>query len=102
MKQLLLMIAVVGLVGCGKKQKETSQKSEPPKAIPEKLIINPIVEKEIRRQLKKPTGELNRADLEKVTKLSLNVTQITDEGLNEVIKLPKLRGLALWDIKTSR
>ena len=66
---------------------------------PEKLSIDPIVEKEIRRQLKKPTGELNMAELEKVTKLSLNVTQITDEGLNEVIKLPKLRGLALWDTK---
>ena len=62
-------------------------------------IADPIVEKAIRRQLKKPTGELNMTELEKVTELRLNVTQITDEGLNEVIKLPKLRGLSLWDTK---
>jgi len=102
MKQLLLICAMVALVGCGKKEDGNTGVVNPNKPSPKAGPVNiadPIVEKEIRRQLKKPTGELNRADLEKVTKLSLNVTQITDEGLNEVIKLPKLRGLALWDTK---
>ena len=62
-------------------------------------IADPIVEKAIRVSLRKFAGELNMTELEKVTELRLNVTQITDEGLNEVIKLPKLRGLALWDTK---
>jgi len=62
-------------------------------------IADPIVEKAIRVSLRKFAGELNMTELEKVTELRLNVTQITDEGLNEVIKLPKLRGLSLWDTK---
>ena len=46
MKQVLLMITVVALVGC--------------------VSIDSIVEKAVRKGLKKPTGELTKADCEKV------------------------------------
>ena len=53
----------------------TQQASAPTstKAVPEKLIADPIVEKKIRRQLKKPEGELTNVDLEKVTWVNLNL-----------------------------
>ena len=93
-KQILLMIALVGLGGCGKKE-ETSQKSEPPKAAPEKLIADPIVEKAIRKNflVDKPTGELTEVDLTKVASLDLSYTKITDVGLKEVAKMQKLKPL---------
>ena len=77
MKQLLLICAVVVLVGCGKKS------------------LDPILEKAVRKELKKPTGELTKADLEKVTALSFRGTKITDSGLKEVAKLQKLETLDL-------
>lgn len=40
--------------------------------------MNPIVEKAIRKKLKKPTGELAKADLGKVVELSLHGTKIND------------------------
>ena len=46
MKQVLLMITVVALVGC--------------------VSIDSIVEKAVRKGLKKPPGELTKADCEKV------------------------------------
>ena len=68
MKQLLLICAVVALVGCGES------------------ISDPIVEKAIRKQLKKPTGKLTKADLEKVTLLSLSSNQLTEvpKGLEKL------------------
>ena len=63
------------------------------------LIADPIVEKEIRRSLEKPEGELTAADLEKVTALNLIDTLITDAGLKEVGKLQKLKVLNLRDTK---
>ncbi len=66
------------------------------------LIIDPVVEEEIRRQLNKHTGQLTEADLEKVTELSFSHnTRITDECLNELVKLPKLKGLGLWDTQVT-
>ena len=55
---------------------------------------NPIVEKAIRKAAKKPTGELTKADLEKVTFLSLDNNQLTElpKGLE---KLTQLKLLAL-------
>ena len=113
MKQLLLILAAVALVGCGKNKKDltttwTSDPSNPQ---------NVIVEAAIREELKKPAGELTKTDLEKVKTLSfwmsnitnegvklkqledlsLNHTKITDECLKDVAKLPKLRTLGLWD-----
>ena len=65
------------------------------------LITDPIVEKAIRSKysLNKPTGELTKADLEKLTSLDLGGTQITDAGLKELAKLKQLEGLSLNDTK---
>lgn len=96
---------------CGKKPDEPAS------------IDNPIVEAAIRKEIKKPEGELTKADLGKVTELSLsftqiadaglmevamlqqlgllhlNNTQITDAGLKHVAKLKKLRILELWNCR---
>ena len=103
MKQILLMIAVVALVGCGEK-KVPKQHEEAPTAPKVKVkkpesptveISDPIVEEAIRKQLKKPTGELTEAELASVTSLSLYDTQITDAGLMELAKLKQLTSLDL-------
>ena len=133
MRYFLLMIAAVALVGgCGgKKESPEPQTNAPvqPKTEPEKEtknlqsaptvtvnIDNPIVEKAIRKQIKKPTGELTEADLEKVAvldlryneltdvsplagltqlkELNLEETQLTDKQLNHLVGLTKLE--TLW------
>ncbi len=114
MKQVLLMIAVVALVGCGGGKKEEAQgpsqpepatppqgteKPKSPKASPTKLIADPVVEKAIREKLKKPEGELTEADLAKVTPLNLWGTKITDVGLKDVAKLQQLKWLHLINTK---
>ena len=86
MKQILVMMAVVVLVG----QSVVAD---------DKLIADPIVEKAIRGELKKPEGELTEADLAKVTRLDFNDTQITDVGLKEAAKLKNLYWLSLGDTK---
>ena len=96
MKQILFICAVVALVGCGKNKKEdlittwTSDPSNPQ---------NVIVEAAIREELKKPTGELTKADLKKVTKLRLSNTEITDAGLKEIAKMKQLTILFLYRTK---
>ena len=87
MKHVLLMVAVVlGLclpaAGAGRPENE------------ERPAM--IVEKAIRKQLKKPKGELAKVDLEKVVSLNLNFTKITDEGLKELPKLKQLTYLRLF------
>ena len=79
MKQILVMMAVVVLVGCGEKA----------------VIADRVVERAVRKSLKKPEGKLTEADLGKVTSLNLGRTQITDEGLKEVAKLQNLKLLFL-------
>jgi hypothetical protein len=88
MKQMLVMIAAAVLVG----QSVQSADEKP-------LIANPIVEKAIRKSLKKPTGELIKADLAKATYLDLSFTQITDAGLGDVAKLQQLTTLHLGNTK---
>tara|TARA_Y100001954_G_scaffold127093_1_gene136270 strand:- start:2405 stop:2968 length:564 start_codon:yes stop_codon:yes gene_type:complete len=112
MKQLLLICAVVALVGCGKATKEkgaqikaaaddravaekkateTATIPQQPKTTSEKLITEPIVEKAIREKLKKPTGELTKADYEKVTRLVLNGEGLTSlKGLEKLTQLKTL------------
>ena len=96
MKQLLLILAVVALVGCGGKEGDGNtgvvKPNKPsPKAVPEKPITDPVVEKEIRFLLEKPTGELTKSDLEKVTELNLFDNQLTDvKGLEKLTQLKKL------------
>ena len=108
MKQILVMIAVVG---CSKDTPEAFQAAEaeaqvaskpspmpdPVPPVDEKVIAvtDPIVEKAIRESLLEPTGELTKADLEKVTRLRLQITKITDAGLKEVAKLQQLENLYL-------
>ena len=101
-KTILLIVAVV-MVGCG----TTGWVSDP--SNPQ----NVFVEKVIRYKLKKPTGELTKADLAKVTGLGSGDEifddglqagawlrpQITDEGLKEVAKLKQLEGLYLGHTK---
>ena len=67
MKQLLLILTVVGqsVLAADKKPltKEGSAK---------------VIEAAIRKAAKKPTGELTKADLEKVTNLDLSGRQLTE------------------------
>ena len=60
------------------------------------------IEAAIRLKLKKPTGELTKADLEKVTHLSLSDNKLTDvkslEKLNQLTEL-HLGGNKLTDVK---
>ena len=87
MKQLLLICAVVVGVGCGEKE--------------EPLISDPIVEKVVREQLKKPTGELTKADYEKVTELTIVGVTEPPKGLEKLTQLEKLNlnGNQLTDVK---
>ena len=64
---------------------------EPTKSVSSKLIADPILEKAIRNRLNKPTGELTKADLEKVTYLDFSDNQLTDvKGLEKHTKLKQL------------
>jgi internalin A len=84
MKQILLILAMVALVGCGKKP------------------LDPIVEKTVRISLEKPTGELTKADLEKVEYIGINA-QLTEvpKGLEMLMKLKtlSLENNKLTDVK---
>jgi len=112
MKNIILLIAVVIVVGCGKDNqtakeapKETPAKtkfSDPanstePIKVADSNATKPVKEltveeKEIRRVLKKPTGELTKADLEKVKGLDFNGNHLTKspEGLEKLTKLKDL------------
>ena len=78
MKAMILLAMVVLVGGCA----STS-------------IQSPIVEKVIRMSLKKPTGELTKADLKRVTGLDLYRTNIPEAGLKEIAKLKQLIVLGL-------
>ena len=114
----MLIIAVVALVGCGESKEEKAAKAKSSteakgaaeaaeaaaeaKAADKKPLTKEesarhakVTEAAIRKELKKFTGELTKADLEKVTKLELDDNQLTDvEGLE---KLKKLTALSLTD-----
>ena len=88
MKQILLMIAVVMGQTVLAADKKPLTKEESAK----------VIEAAIRKAAKKPTGELTKADLAKVTLLSLDDgPKITDAGLKEVAKLQQLKVLNLGD-----
>ena len=93
MKQILLILAAVVLVGCFNDTRKTAPKKSP-LAI-KNIIADPIVEKAIRNVLGKPVGRLTESDLKRTRALMLNNTQITDEGLKDVAKLQNLTGLDL-------
>ena len=100
-KQLLLVFAVVALVGCGESAEEKAAKTKA--AAEDKAAAEAnTLEAAIRRELNKPTGELTKADYEKVTRLELAYNSITDSNykitdadLKEVAKLENLKFLML-------
>ena len=88
MKQILVMMVAVVLVGCGKPS-------------PAVEIVDPIVEKAVREVLEKPKGELTEADCEKVTSINLYKYKITEDGLKDLAKLQKLEELLLRNTKVT-
>jgi Leucine-rich repeat (LRR) protein len=108
MKQILVMMAAVVLVGCGGKEAPESQekaKSMPRAAVKKRLTKEEsaiIIEKAIREELNMPTGELTKEDYKKVTELIFHPTD-NQAFLTEVPKglekLDQLKDLALWKNK---
>ena len=110
---LLMLLIAVGCDDSPQTQQSTEQEFdlegndeaefEAVKATPEKLIVDPIVEKAIRKAARKPTGELTKTDLEKVKELDLTKKQLTDvpKGLEKLTQLTKLYlyGNQLTDVK---
>ena len=94
MKQILVMMAAVVLVGCGEDTRKATPDSAPPAS--KNIITDNIVDKAVRKELGKPISGLTNADLAKVTCLDLSYTKITDAGLKEVVKLQQLEWLSLW------
>jgi len=81
MKQLLLICAVVMGQSVLAADKKPLTKEESAK----------VIEAAIRKAAKKPTGELTKADYEKVTDLSFQNNQLTDvKGLEKLTQLEKL------------
>ena len=78
-------------------QNRTYKKIKSEKETPSKgLEINdPVVEKAIRESLKKPAGELNNVDFQRLSFLDLRYTKTTDAGLKEVAHLKTLTWLRL-------
>ena len=54
-----------------------------------------VVEVAIRRKLYQHTGELTKADLDRVTSLSLSETDVTDQDLKELVKVDQMTSLGL-------
>ena len=118
MKQILVMMAAVVLVGCGefregfKKGVDRQKKAAEARAAAEKKAVaegakaaasvsdpndpnNVTIEVAIRKSLKyigeSPTGELTQADLKKVTELELDRKQLTSvKGLEKLTQLESL------------
>ena len=80
MKQLLLILTVVGQsVFAADKKPLTKEESAK------------VIEAAIRKKIKKPTGELTKADLEKVTTLNLFYNKLTSvKGLEKLTHLTHL------------
>ena len=83
MQKTILIIAVVALVGCASTPTFTSDPSDP---------NNVKIEKAIRSAAGNPTGELTKADLEKVAKLNLHGNNLTEvpKGLEKLTQLKDL------------
>ena len=61
-----------------------------------------VIEAAIRKELNKPKGELTKGDLEKVWRLVLFATELSDVGLKEVSKMKQLKVLGLVDNKITK
>ena len=110
MKRVILMVAVLVFVGCGKKKgtpvpkshvndppKEKTTKQEPPKTVSSNPESAAAIEKGIRIVLEKPIGELSAADLATVKSLYLPHDGIDDLG--SVARLANLEELSVWNNK---
>jgi len=81
----LILLLVVLVVGCASTPVNPNWVSNPNDP------NNVKIEKAIRKSLKKPEGELTKADLEKVTALSFYNSILTDvKGLEKLTKLETL------------
>ena len=92
MKQILLAVATMALVGCGKKESAESQGSSRGAStswVSDSTDLNNVkIETAIRKILAKPEGELTKADLDKV-----KVLVITGQELSSLENLEKLTNL---------
>ena len=108
MKRVILMVAFLVFVGCGKKKETSRPKSkgneppkkqitmkEPPKAVSSNPESAAAIEQGIRAALEKPIGELSAADLETVKSLYLPHDGIDD--LRSVARVPNLEELSVWN-----
>jgi Leucine-rich repeat (LRR) protein len=122
MKVLIPIVIGLLVVGCGKKEQQTANESNnaPIKTAKKKaeketrrssFIGNPLtkgesaklIETAIRKAAKKLTGELTKADYEKVTELSLVNNQLSNvKGLEKLTQLMDLELSAnqLTDVKS--
>jgi hypothetical protein len=86
---------MMALMGCGEELvKCAEEKAAKVKAVAGEAKAAAdwkVIEKAIREELEKPTGELTKADLEKVTRLDLGRNQLTDvKGLERLTQLKNL------------
>ena len=116
MKQFLLMIAVVALVGCGATTEETPARPivapTPTFTSDPSNLQNVIIKERIRearwRDLNVYVGprilaaRYYKTGFEGVRQLDLSNTQITDAGLKEVAKMKQLIVLILDDTKVTK
>jgi len=116
MKQVLLMIAVVALVGCGTTTEETPTRPivapTPTFTSDPSNLQNVIIKERIRearwRDLNDYVGPRilaapsYKTGFERVRQLDLSNTQITDAGLKEVAKMKQLIVLILDDTKVTK
>ena len=70
MKQILVMMAAVVLVGCGEDTRKAAPKKAPSAEEIAVSIADPIVEKAIRKSLKKPEGNSPRRIWKKLQRLT--------------------------------
>jgi hypothetical protein len=115
-KRILLMLAAVALVGCGKKDSPEPQTKA--KGTPKAADKKPLTEEESAKVIEaairsypfdkpmagslKPTGELTKADYEKVIVLQLENNQLTSvKGLEKLTQLwgVGLKNNQLTDVK---
>ena len=104
----MLISILIGLlvVGCGNKEQHsnpndkngtatsveaTDKSPKAAKVIPNSPEAKAVIDKAIRQAANKPTGELTKADLEKVKDLDLSADQLTDvKGLEKLTQLEYL------------
>ena len=94
MKHTLIVLLALCFAGCGKGEEARKNLTSEETA--------EVIEKAIRKNIKKPSGELTEADLEKVDELNLSGTQISDAGLKELAKLERLILLQLNYTKVTK